>query len=536
MLLFATRAILSLFLRGPENVADEVGYLTNARLFAGGLPGQMSLAPLYRGAYSLVIAPVVALDLSPTTMYRLIVVVNAALLASLLPLLWLLLARVFAVPSRPAFLAAMVGAAYPSLTAWSQLAMSENLLAPVTVLWLLSFGGLAATRGRRGQVWWAVLAAACAATLWGAHGRMVVAVLVCGAALVVLSARGIVDRVAAAVGVGVLVGGFVAGHVADDFLVSRSYGGRSFHEAGERLRPLTTVDGILDLARNLVGQTWYLLVATLGLVALFLLTEDLRAVVGRLRAPRAADVVLVLLLVFTASLLVISALSFHTIGRPDQFVYGRYVEPAVPALVAVAVARLAALRRLPRLGPVVGALLALTALVAVLRTTIHPGGHARRFQVGSLPFKTGNLTPTLLSAAGLVACAAAIGLYHLTRRHPAALAPAALAAFLLAAAYTEVDTITVQRSFYPAHWTAPTRAARERGIQSVAYDLDARDRRAIWVYQWFLPHTRFLLFYGSRERSPSRYFISARHLRGRPAAVPLWVDSARDQALWERRG
>ena len=198
MLLFGARALLGLFLRGPENVADEVGYLTNARLFAGGLPGQMSLAPLYRGGYSLVIAPVVALDLSPTTTYRLIVVVNALLLASLLPLLHLLLTRMFAVPARSAFLAALVGAAYPSVTAWSQLAMSENLLAPVTVVWLLAFGRLVAARGRRSQVWWTVIAAACAAVLWGTHGRMVVALLVCGATFVGLVAFGTLRRAAAA--------------------------------------------------------------------------------------------------------------------------------------------------------------------------------------------------------------------------------------------------------------------------------------------------------------------------------------------------
>jgi hypothetical protein len=537
VILFGARALLCVFLRGPENVADEVAYLTNARLFAGGLPGQLSLAPLYRGGYSFVIAPVVALDLSPTTTYRLIVVVNALLIAAVLPLLYLLLTRTFAVPERPAFLAALVGAAYPSLTAWSQLAMSENLLAPVTVLWLLSCGQLVAAGGRRrSQVSWTLLTAACAAVLWIAHGRMVVALVVSAAAFAALAASGTLDRAAAAVGTAVLVGGFLVGHFVDDYLVSRSYGGQVFHEAGQRLRPLTTVRGILELGRNVIGQSWYLLVATLGIVAVYLLAEDLIGIVRRLRAPREADAVLALLLAYTVSLLIVSTLSFHTIGRTDQFVYGRYVEPAVPPLIAVAVARLATPRRLPRLAPIIGALLVLTTGVAVLRTTIHPGGHARRFQIASLPFATGNLTPSLLVGAGIVASAAAIGLYHLARRRPASLAPAALVAFLLVAVYTEWDVVDVQRSFYPAHWTAPTRVADEHAIGLMAYDVDTLDRRGIWVYQWFLPHTRVVLFHSSDEPPPTRYFISAKHLRGQASAVRLWSDSFRDQALWERRG
>src|ERR1044072_6837451 len=91
--LFAARLALSLIRTGPVLVADEIGYLTNARVLAGGLPGQLEQAPFYRGGYSLLIAPLVELGPSPPFPYHLVLALNAALAASVFPLLYLLLAR-----------------------------------------------------------------------------------------------------------------------------------------------------------------------------------------------------------------------------------------------------------------------------------------------------------------------------------------------------------------------------------------------------------------------------------------------------------
>ena len=146
--LVGVRTGLALLRIGPENVADEIGYLSNARLLAGGVPGQMVWAPFYHGGYSLLIAPLIRLGFGPVLTYRLILAMNAVLAASLLPLLYLLLTRSFALPARAAFWVALAAAAYPSVTVWSQMAMPENLLAPLTVVWLLLFGALLRTRGQ----------------------------------------------------------------------------------------------------------------------------------------------------------------------------------------------------------------------------------------------------------------------------------------------------------------------------------------------------------------------------------------------------
>ena len=57
----------------------------------------------------MLIAPLVALGLSPSATYHLILAANAVLAASLVPLLYLLLTRAFRIPPQPAVAGAVVG-------------------------------------------------------------------------------------------------------------------------------------------------------------------------------------------------------------------------------------------------------------------------------------------------------------------------------------------------------------------------------------------------------------------------------------------
>src|SRR5204862_8032201 len=100
-----------MFRTGPVLVADEVGYLTNARALAGGVRGQMTGAPFYHGGYSLLLAPLLAFDHDPKTSYHLVLALNALLAAAVAPLVYLLLRRCFAVPSRVAVWPALASGA-----------------------------------------------------------------------------------------------------------------------------------------------------------------------------------------------------------------------------------------------------------------------------------------------------------------------------------------------------------------------------------------------------------------------------------------
>src|SRR5687768_14173384 len=54
---------------GPK-VTDEIGYLINARVLAGGPPGDLSCCTVYSGGYSLLLAPLAAVFPDPEALYR----------------------------------------------------------------------------------------------------------------------------------------------------------------------------------------------------------------------------------------------------------------------------------------------------------------------------------------------------------------------------------------------------------------------------------------------------------------------------------
>src|SRR5215207_1449227 len=136
-LLLIVRLTLELPRPGPVFLSDEIGYLTNARVLSGGVGADLLTTSFYRCGYALALAPALALSDDPDVAYRLVISLNAALAASVFPLLYLLLRRCFGVEARFALGPAFAAACYPALTPTAGLALSENLLFPLVVVWLL---------------------------------------------------------------------------------------------------------------------------------------------------------------------------------------------------------------------------------------------------------------------------------------------------------------------------------------------------------------------------------------------------------------
>jgi len=530
--LFLLRLALTVPRTGPVVVADEVGYLTNARLLAGGVAGQMSTAPFYHGGYSLLLAPLLAADGNPATSYHLVLVLNTLLAASLAPLLYLLLTRCFSVQPRAAVWPALAAAAYPSVTIYTQVAVSENLLLPLFTLWLLCFGCFLQAGSERRRLAFAAAMAVCAVWLWAAHGRMIVAVALTVAAFLFLTAKRSPAARSGVVGLAIVALGLVGVHVLNDYIVSRSYGGHASGEAAQRLSTLESIGGVGAFLRNLVGQVWYLLVASLGVLA---------AAAASLRTPRlkarqlsAADFVLAVVLLAGLGLLIESALSFRTTDRPDMLIYGRYTDVVVPTLLALALVRLAAGRRFSSIAVVI-AIAVTTVATALLRGGVHPPGLANRWNVASLPAPTFQLGPKVLLVAGFVAIAAIIAVTLVRLRNAAAIAPLVLLLFLPTTGVAERNPVLrAESAFYPSGWTSPAKAAD--GARTIAFDTDGGGSR--YVYQWFTSKARLALFSGASERPPARFVFSspgwaAAHRGLHP--TQLWDDPGRDSRLFHVR-
>jgi hypothetical protein len=539
--LFVLRVGMSLARTGPVLMADEGGYLGNARLIGGGLDFVMGSSPFYRAGYSVLMSPLVALGAGPGTTYNLVLVASAALAASLVPLLYLLLTRCFEVAPSYALGGAIAGAAYPTVTSISQVALSENALFPLMVVWLLSVGMLLSASGRR-AVWWGLATGACGSALWIVHGRMVVVVAVTGLLLVGLLARRRISAAAGVAGLAALGVGLVAGSVLNDFVVDHNYGGRSVDEVGDTLGSLDDVGAALRILRNLAGETWYLLVASFGILGLLVLVEG-PAIVAKLRRRELGvpSLSLILLLVATAGLLLVTAVWFVDPTRPDQIVYGRYIEPTVPPLLALGVVALMRGASRPAFGIVLGGVAVLTVVVAVLAAGLpdFPGEEANRWSVSSLPFVTGDLGPAVIIGAGVVAAAGAWAIAATAARAPWAAWLAVVVLFVPITAFTEARLVLRgEDAVYPAGWTSPQSTVEARSDE-VAYDTSHFDNVAVKAYQWFLPDTRFELFDAATSSPPAPLFFSApawsREHPDLPARI-VWRDPGRNQVLWQLRG
>jgi hypothetical protein len=551
VVLFLARLILSLIRTGPVLVADEIGYLTNARGLAGGVAGQLEQAPFYRGGYSLLIAPLVELGAGPSFTYHLVLVLNAALAASVFPLLYLLLTRFGGVRPEPALWAALAGAAYPALTVLSQVAMSENALFPLVVVWLIAFGGLLA-RDRRGSDFaWAAGLGAATGALWAVHNRMIVAVALAVVGLLWLAWRRRLRPAALAVGLAVIALAMVGVHFLDGYLIDHNYAGSAPDELSERMDSLAGFSGLRTTLANLIGQSWYLLVATFGLAAaaawdFFRGRNELHQISspgeGKFDAVRAegrAAPVLGVLLALTGLLLLISAAAFPERTRPDMLIYGRYTEVAAPALVAFGLAALGR-ARLPRLVWPAAGFAALTAVVVLIRVTASDPDAPNRWNISALPFVTVQLGAGVLIGAALIAAAGAFLLLRASSLGRRAVGSVALGLFLAVIAYGAWNPVrSSQRAVYPAGWESPRAAVEGAGGKTVAYDLDNYDTIGLYAVQWFLPDSKLLLFEGGREAPPARLVISNGEWAQEHKAVPaklLWSDPGRDQSLWRLGG
>jgi hypothetical protein len=537
--LLLLRALLSLFRTGPVLVADEAGYLTNARVLAGGLPGQLELAPFYRGGYSLLIAPLINVSSDPSVVYNLVLFLNAALAASIFPLLYLLLRRFLAVPSRIAIVAALVGAIYPAVTVLSQVAMSENALFPLVCVWLIACAGLLATEDRRQSMLWAAGVGASTGALWAVHNRMIAAVVVASTMLIWLAARRRIGPPALALALLVLAAAAIGTHALDQYLIDQSYGGAASGELSTRLSDLLSASGLRTAAANLVGQTWYQLVATFGLAAA--VAFDFGARVRRHPASRDWPSLspTAILLGLTAVLLIVSAAAFPERTRPDMLIYGRYTEIVAPPLVAIG---LAVIARGPLVrsfrGPLLGLAL-LTSIVVLIRATASDPDAANRWNISSLPFVTMQLGPAILVGAAVVAAIGAFLLLAGAGRSPRLLGGVGIGLFLAVTAYGVWNPVrSSQRAVYPSGWASPQAIAEKDSIAKVGYDLSGYDVIGLYATQWFLPESAMVLFRGAPPTS-TRYFIGSEtwgQEHPRLAAKILWRDVGRNQSLWRLEG
>lgn len=526
-------------------VPDEPAQLAMARWISGGTRWNMFDHLTYRPGYALVLAPVARLAGSGEAFVRAALGVNA-LLAGVSAMV---LARILVVwtdlHARERAAVATVTALAPAAIASSAYTWAEPLITLVFLATLLATQRFVDAGRRRDAL--AAVAIAAFATL--VHGRLLPLLPAVTAVCVVVAVRVRRWQLAGGVVVTALALGVVSraitAHVIDavwdepgDANSSRSV-----------LERLDTPAALVDAA---VGQIWYQLVATAGLVALGV--GIVLSCLARRGSERRRSVVLIAL---TAPL-ALTGIAFMS-GRPrsDQLVYGRYLDAIAWPITALGIVWV--VRRLRRfrasghhLVPVVAALVtAITGLTVAARHGEQLADDVGlRFMVpGLLPYiGRSDGVPVLLITTIVTTALLALALLAAHRersRLPSGVLAAGTVAVLAVTAWggsrvhdAEARTLNVWDigddvsaidAIVPAGEPIGVLMVEEQSVPDYGVQ-----RQRFQLYQLYLPDRSFVW-----ERSPgalvSRFVVAPAQVAEltRAGAVVRWRDSGKAMALWE---
>ena len=362
------RAWLSRMQTVPLSTPDEEAYLIAARVLAGGAPANFSYSTLYPAGYPVLIAPVYWFTHNPVTVYRAVLMINAAISAAVLPLAYLAGRRLRL--DRPmAYGVATAAALLPAALFYSEFAMTDAIY-PVLVLgWLLAVHSWLTASSVRGRY----AAAAGSALLAGyadavhSRGLVIVVVYVMLGAVIAwrrLAPRGTVPVAAVALAIPLWVASVLDGRLARVMYPS---GSRSL--GGEIIIRLKHPHTILLVAEEAAGQMWRFVldgwgVAGIGLVAAVAVLVR-RGVRTDLKIMAAVSLVVTLAIAVTAPAALPPTQS-------QAWASGRYLDGMIVAFFVVGAAVL--LRADRRQILVYGACLVPPTLVAGIAVFAYSGG------------------------------------------------------------------------------------------------------------------------------------------------------------------
>lgn len=353
-----------------RNPADQFGYLANARWLSGD-PNDHLLPELayYGFGYSLFLVPAFWLFDDPELLTRAILVVNALLMATLVPLLYLYCRRILDTARPTAMAAAVVGAVVPATFYDTSLALAENLILPLSAASVLACWLYLTPR----PSWQRLLFGPSIALLFATHERFTFVVLWALAIMAVAAVVGLVGTRLAACSIALTVELLIATWLLRSRLISTLWaGGELSTNQADRIpeyrKFFVNPTDFYRLVIEMVGHAWYIAVGTLGIAALglgFLVSQLGRGRRGQpspvedpsprwprlsplLATPPRLTTVFLLgsgLVIFMTSSLYFSLNRFPS----DGFIFGRYNEAFVPLWVAAGVAFLFAETRTSRL-------------------------------------------------------------------------------------------------------------------------------------------------------------------------------------------
>jgi hypothetical protein len=487
--------------------------------------------------------------------------VNAALIASLVPLCFAVARRIFGAEVLHALVAATVAASIPAAWSAAGSAVAESLVLPMVPATLLALHE--AFRGEhRART---LLFGPAVALLYAAHTRSSVVV---AAAAILLVVAGLTRAMRRSIAVGNLIGlgvGLVGVALGNRFVGERWDHAEALQGTwSDVVELVTSRAGLRELALTAVGHAWYVVVGSLALGAVGV-AASVALVMGRRdrdREPAAAERwTVAFLLVSAAAVLAASAAFFaQNQFRADHLVYGRHNDSFTPIWVTAGVVTLLRWTPLARRSLLWagGALAILAGILVATRDATAFGGYHSPFGVPAIARFVGDDPAGTYGRATAAAALFLLVMAAVARRRASALVvvAAAMAWFAWAGAEPLRVNDDLARTAY-SHLEVPA-TVRRLGVDAI--DIDVTATRGSWpslTYGYTMPDVAQRTWDRRLGDRPREDVIAARAADsilpaagariafidrsgilpyvGAPEGVALWARRSVADA-WERRG
>lgn len=484
--------------RGRDEYAiwpDEPAQLAIARFLGGGTRWNMDDHSVWRPLFGTLLAPAHWFTDDPVTILHVALILNA-LLGGLAAALLVVVARRLT-PLSPwwAAGAAVAVSVAPAALFTTEFVFAESLVAPLFLGTLLALLQLHEVPRLRTGVAAAVLAGAA----FGAHSRMLVLMPIVVGVVVLAAVRRRIPRRDAAIVVGVAALAVVAVEVFTRWIVSRLW-----DEPSTRNSPAGVAEQVVGgpaVLVSAIGQAWYLLVASLGVLA-YGLVVMMRRARGAEGATPAGDARIVLVTVGAGFAL--SVLFMSDRWRSDQLVYGRYNDAIVTPVLVVGVAVLLGAIALPRLlrvgaGAAVATIVGGVVLRSLRSEVLSDSNGLEPMILGLQPFAT-SATSIDVIRISVVAALLTLGLAAAVTYIPARAGGGRAVAIvglvvLLAVGWARTNAI-VDRFWDDSGDVSAVQQLRTGVLRDgVAVDFHlppgSTSTNRMMLYQFYLPHTEF---------------------------------------------
>jgi hypothetical protein len=534
--------------RGRDEYAiwpDEPAQLAIARFIGGGTRWNMHDHSVWRPLFGTILAPVYLFTDDPVTVFHTALLLNAVLGGVAVALLVYVARRL--TPMGPWWSAsvAVVVSLAPSVLFTADFVFSESLVAPLFLGTLLVLLRLHERPGLRDGV----LAGLLAGAAFGAHSRMLpLTIIALGVVGLAVFRRRLAVR-DGAISALVAVASVYAVSVYTSYVVDRLWDTPSTrNSSGGVLHQLASG---LPVLVAVLGQSWYLLVVSVGVIAYGAVVLVRAGFVDDTPAgPARGDARLVLVVV--GSCVALSMVFMADRWRSDQLVYGRYNDAVVTPVLVVGLAALVGAIPLRRLvatasGAAAGIVAGGGTLWLLRRHVLDDSNGLEPMILGLQPFITSStaidvIRISLWAAAWTMALAGLVVVtrHRSTRRRAwSAVTLGAVGVFVVVGA---TRTATILDRYWDDSGDVSAVVQLRRTVLGDGVPVDfylppgSTTTNRMMLYQFHLPHTEFTVVNDPTAGATSPYVFARVDEQAivESGARLIWRDPRGRYGLWER--